>query len=90
MIEINVVGLGFVGLTTAIGLSYKNLKIKAIESDLNKLNEIRNLNIPFYEPMLDKKLKYVLRNKNIFFTDKIQLNKKKNKCFFYMYWNTLK
>ena len=47
MIEINVVGLGFVGLTTAIGLSYKNLKIKAIESDLNKLNEIRNLNIPF-------------------------------------------
>lgn len=82
MIEINVVGLGFVGLTTAIGLSYKNLKIKAIESDLNKLNEIRNLNIPFYEPMLDKKLKYVLRNKNIFFTDKIQLNKKKTNVFF--------
>ena len=82
MIEINVVGLGFVGLTTAVGLSYKNLKINAIEHNIKKLNKIRNLNIPFNEPMLDKKLKYVLKNKKINLTNKIKLNKKKTNVFF--------
>ncbi len=80
--NINVVGLGFVGLTTAVGLSYKNFKINAVENNIEKLNQIKNLNIPFYEPLLLKKLKYVLKNKNIFLTNKIKLNKKKINVFF--------
>ena len=40
MTKINVIGLGFVGLTTAIGLSYKNHKVNVIEKDSSKLNKI--------------------------------------------------
>ena len=57
MTEVNIIGLGFVGLTTAVGLSFKNIKINAVETNISKLNKISSGKLPFYEPILDKKAK---------------------------------
>ena len=40
MTKINVIGLGFVGLTTAIGFSYKNHKVNVIEKDSSKIHPV--------------------------------------------------
>ena len=60
MTEVNIIGLGFVGLTTAVGLSFKNIKINAVETNISKLNKISSGKLPFYEPILDK-IKMVLQ-----------------------------
>ena len=82
MTEVNIIGLGFVGLTTAVGLSFKNIKINAVETNISKLNKISSGKLPFYEPILDKKLKLVLKEKKIFFSNKIKLKKNKLNIFF--------
>jgi len=61
---ITVVGLGFVGLTTAVGLAYKGLKTYGYEIDKSKLETIKRGNLPFYEPGLDKAISSVLESKN--------------------------
>ena len=53
---ITVIGLGFVGLTTALGFSKKGFKVYGIDIDEGKLAKLRNHKIPFYEPHLDKVL----------------------------------
>ena len=53
---ITVIGLGFVGLTTALGFSKKGFKVYGIDIDEGKLAKLRNHEIPFYEPHLDKVL----------------------------------
>lgn len=53
---VTVVGLGFVGLTTALGFAYKGYRVYGIESDTNKLQKILNGEIPFLEPGLKEKL----------------------------------
>ena len=64
-ININVVGLGFVGLTTALGFSEKKFKTIFVEKDLIRLNKIKKCRIPFKEPYLDKILKKNLKKNNI-------------------------
>ena len=53
---ITVIGLGFVGLTTALGFSKKGFKVYGIDIDESKLAKLRNHEIPFYEPHLDEVL----------------------------------
>ena len=82
MTKINVIGLGFVGLTTAIGFSYKNHKVNVIEKDSSKLNKIKKGILPFHEPFLREKLKQAIKNKKISFPNKINLNKNEINIFF--------
>ena len=70
MIEINVIGLGFVGLTTAIGFANKDITVNAIEKDSSKLKLIKNNIIPFYEPELKKNLIYSRKKKKLIFLTK--------------------
>ena len=66
-ININVIGLGFVGLTTALGFSEKNFSTIFVENNKIKLNKIQKGEIPFKEPYLNSILKRNL-NKKIFFS----------------------
>ena len=50
---ITVLGLGFVGLTTALGFSKKGFKVYGIDVAQDRVNKIRNYEVPFYEPHLD-------------------------------------
>ena len=73
-ININVVGLGFVGLTTALGFSEKKFKTIFVEKDLIRLNKIKKCIIPFKEPYLEKILKKNLKKNNIILSNKIFLS----------------
>ena len=76
--NINVYGIGFVGLTTALALADKKIKVIGYENDINKINKIQNGILPFYEHNLERILKKNL-NKYFFLnqpkkTQKIDLN----------------
>ena len=49
---IGVVGLGFVGLTTALGFAEKGFKVTAVDIDKNKVSVIRKGGVPFWEPRM--------------------------------------
>lgn len=66
-----VIGLGFVGLTTALGLSEKGNTVYAYDIDIDKINLIQNKKIPFYEAGLQEILNKNL-NKNFFLTKDIK------------------
>ena len=53
---ITVFGLGFVGLTTALGFSEYGHKVYGVEVDLKRLVTIMSGKLPFLEPRLDKAL----------------------------------
>ena len=83
--NINVYGLGFVGLTTALALADKKIKVFGYENDVNKINKIQNGLMPFYEHNLNKILKKKLNK--FFFLNK-KKKKTKNRSKFCMCWNS--
>ncbi|GGI15959.1 UDP-glucose dehydrogenase family protein [Gottfriedia solisilvae] len=68
---ITVIGLGFVGLTTALGFSEKGYHVYGFDIDQKKKEQLRNGKIPFYEPNLNEKLNKHL-NKGFTITDDLQ------------------
>ena len=65
---IGVIGLGFVGLTTALGFSEKNISTTGFDINYSKLDLIKSGNIPFYEPDLKDALSRNL-GKNFFIVE---------------------
>lgn len=61
--RVGVLGLGFVGLTTALAFSDKKYEVIGFDIDKDKSSKINSYKIPFFEPVLDNKLKLYL-NKN--------------------------
>lgn len=59
---ISVLGLGFVGLTTALGFSEKGFKVYGFDVNQEKLDSIQNKKIPFYEEGLQEILEKNLDN----------------------------
>lgn len=53
---VTVVGLGFVGLTTALGFAEYGHKVYGIEANAARLETIRSGKLPFLEPGLDEAL----------------------------------
>ena len=80
--QICVVGLGFVGLTTALSLTNKNLKIIAVDKDKKLINNLKKNKVPFKEPNLNEKLKKALLDKKIVFQNNLNFIKNKNYVFF--------
>lgn len=59
---ITVLGLGFVGLTTALGFSKKGFKVYGIDVNAKRVDSIKKYQVPFYEPHLDDVLRDELGN----------------------------
>lgn len=59
---ISVIGLGFVGLTTALGFCEKGFKVYGYDIDFKKTEAIKEGNLPFFEPGLKEKLRKHLDN----------------------------
>lgn len=53
---ITVLGLGFVGLTTALGFAEKGFRVYGVEADGRKAQALKAGNVPFHEPQLTEKL----------------------------------
>lgn len=54
--RIAVVGLGFVGLTTALGLAHTGHQVYGVEADANRRKILQEGKIPFHEPYLREQL----------------------------------
>ena len=68
--RVGVLGLGFVGLTTALAFSDKKFEVLGFDIDKVKSSNINSYKIPFFEPGLYKKLKSYL-NKNFRIKNKL-------------------
>jgi len=69
-LKIGIIGLGYVGLTSAIGLTQLGHTVIGLEIDQLKLSQIKKGIMPFYEEGLPELLKQVI-NKEFFPTDSI-------------------
>ncbi|RDU58446.1 UDP-glucose/GDP-mannose dehydrogenase family protein [Helicobacter sp. MIT 99-5507] len=69
--KIAVFGLGFVGLTTAVGFANKGYETFGFEIDRSKITTIKNGKAPFFENGLDSALQAVINN-NLHITDDIK------------------
>lgn len=78
---INVIGLGFVGLTTAVGFAFKGKFVTGVEIDDDKRKKLNNIEIPFHEPHLKKKLKNVKNTRNLHISNKVIIDKNINFFF---------
>lgn len=57
---ITILGLGFVGLTTGLGFAKKGFKTYGIDINRERLDKLKNCEIPFYEPHLKEVLQETL------------------------------
>ena len=67
---VTVFGLGFVGLTTALGFAHLGYKVYGIDVDENRKEMLRNGKLPFFEPHMDEVLNKHL-NENFYVTDDV-------------------
>lgn len=68
---VTVFGLGFVGLTTALGFAHLGCKVYGVDVDAERKKILRAGNLPFLEPHMDKVLRDHL-DKNFFVTDDVK------------------
>ena len=59
--NIVVVGTGYVGLVTGVGLAEQGHEVSFIDLDTNKIQKLQNKELPFFEPDLDN---YFKKNEN--------------------------
>ena len=52
--NIVIIGTGYVGLVTGVGLASLGNSVTFIDLDIEKINKLSNKSLPFYEPGLDK------------------------------------
>ena len=76
-IKIHVIGLGFVGLTTALAFAKKNFFVNGVEKDNLKLKSIKNGHVPFHEPVLKERLEIEKNRHFLEFRSNILLDKSK-------------
>ena len=80
--KIAVLGLGHVGLPTALGFAQIGWYVIGTDSDLDKLDLISDGSTPFYEPGVDEMLKKYLKQGN-FKVEKNQVKAIQNaECIF--------
>lgn len=68
---VTVFGLGFVGLTTALGFAHMGRTVYGIDVDEARKEKLRNGELPFLEPEMDQVLRRCL-NKTFFVTDDVE------------------
>ena len=50
LMNIVVIGIGYVGLVTGLGLAKLKHKVQFLDIDINKVDKLKNKIAPFYEP----------------------------------------
>ena len=69
-----VMGAGYVGLTTAICLASQNHRITIFDIDNEKIKQIQNKKLPFFENGLQEILEDVISSKNLVINSLFQWN----------------
>ena len=63
--DIGFVGLGYVGLSTAVCFSNRRMKVIGIEIDTNKISQIRKAKTPIHEKDMSELLKKAIDKNNL-------------------------
>lgn len=79
--KISIIGTGYVGLVTGACLAELGNEVICMDKSKNKVNDLVNGKIPFYEPQLKNLVKKNLPSKNLIFTDSYK-DACKNKIIF--------
>lgn len=79
---VTVFGLGFVGLTTALGFAHLGYTVYGVDVDEKRKSTLRSGQIPFFEPYMEDVLNEYL-DKNFFVTDDIEEAIKNSEYVFY-------
>ncbi len=79
---VTVFGLGFVGLTTALGFAETGCKVLGIDIDEERKKSLRNGIIPFHEPHMEAVLRKHLGN-SFFVTDELEKAIRESTYVFY-------
>ncbi len=69
--KIAFIGLGYVGLCTAVTFASKGFEVVGVDVDAEKVEAISSGNAPFHEPGLDRLLKKTLRSRRLTTTTEI-------------------
>ena len=78
MKNITIIGTGYVGLVTGVGLSEFGNKVICSDVNENKILELNSGRIPIYEPGLEEIIKRNVKNKRLFFSSDISSSIKKS------------
>jgi len=70
--EVVVVGMGYVGLTSALGLTKIGHRVMGVDVDLSRLSLLKEGKLPIYEPGLEHELTKSLDSKKFFLSDSIE------------------
>jgi UDPglucose 6-dehydrogenase len=65
LVEIGVIGLGYVGLTTALGLVSLGHKVSGIDTNVAKTEILRTGKVPFFEEGMEPLLRMSINSKNL-------------------------
>ncbi len=79
---VTVFGLGFVGLTTALGFSYLGYKVYGVDVNKDRTNTLKSGKLPFMEPHMEDVLNDRLNN-NFFITDNVEEAIRESEYVFY-------
>lgn len=79
---VTVFGLGFVGLTTAVGFAEKGITVHGLDVDKHRMSTLREGRIPFYEPGLDEAFARNL-GKHFFLQEDAQAAVAESDCIYY-------
>jgi len=60
---VSVLGLGYVGLCTAVSFAVRGFRTVAVDIDNNRVKQIQKGHPPFHEPQLERMLKAALRHR---------------------------
>ena len=80
--NVTIIGLGFVGLTTAAFFANRGTKVYGVESDGERINAIRRSRIPFFEPKLKELVMNALLSKTLIVNSDLYDSAKKSKYIF--------
>tara|TARA_B100001564_G_scaffold326435_1_gene308688 strand:- start:1785 stop:2246 length:462 start_codon:yes stop_codon:yes gene_type:complete len=78
MKKITIVGTGYVGLVTGVGLSEFGNKVICADIDKDKILQLKSGIIPIYEPGLEEIIKRNVKSKRLYFSDNISLSIQKS------------
>jgi UDPglucose 6-dehydrogenase len=81
-VKICVIGAGYVGLVTSACLAYLGNDVIAIDADQNRVQQLQNGTVPFYEPHLQELVKECLQAGKLQFSDNLDKGVKQSEVIF--------
>jgi UDPglucose 6-dehydrogenase len=67
-VKVAVIGTGYVGLVTGACLADNGLHVHCVDTDRNKVDRLRNAEVPFFEPGLEELVGRLARTERLHFT----------------------